>query len=1608
MLKNYSLLFSFLFSLFFLSSALGQNVMLLPQITAEPGDEIVVELEIINETQFRGFQTDIPLPEGFSYVEGSIELNPDRIVINEDESTVFRVSANLLSGNVLRVMGHNNFTSIYFTGNEGPVAWFSVQASNTPGVYPLMLKSSSIIGPPGTGNILTGTVDGEVAITGEELQEYTLTINVAGNGNVTVNGNIYTEPVTVNESTTLSLNALPGAGWVFEGWSGDITGTNLSTEIGMNTDKQVTATFVESDIPQATLTLTTEGNGSVQVDGATYIMPLVVEQGTVLDLQAIADPGWAFDAWSGDVEGTNPSLVVTMDQDKDVVASFIPTATGDNIMRINDRDGEAGSLLEIELEIVNEDPFIRFQADILLPDGFGFEKGSAILNSERAEDHFLTERFVPETNTIQLEALSLDFELFKGNEGPVVFFSVQAPDQVGDFIITLTDASITSVDFEESLTGTFDGTITLGVLEISVPDPVDLPACTPADDIQNAYNDWTAGFYYTGGSNASDNISDMPALPEDAKCQGASLVFTYIVEDDFGTISGTSTFDVSAPEPLQVKIPTEADLPACTPHADIEDAYDAWVAGFSFSGDCNTTDNISEIPALPVDVYCQGASLQFTYVAQGDCGTISGTSTFDVAAPQHVVVAGPEDVSYTSVEFENQDALDKAFNDWLDEFSVIESGCAEELPETNHYQPPLLHEGGTVTVVYSLTDSCTSDSWTASFSLTLEIFAIDAVAEPAIGGAVSGAGNYNHFEEVTLTANPVQGYHFVSWTENGIEVHDNKEYKFIAEASRALVANFAINVYTIEATAGDNGTIDPVGLITLTYGESQKFSIAANQGYHIDEVLVDNQNIGDTSSFTFVNITKDHTIHAIFALNSYTLIYSADANGTIAGDTQQSVLHGGDGTEVAAVPNTGHHFVQWSDGLTDNPRTDLDVTGDLNVTAQFALNTYTITSTSGANGSISPLGETTVEHGDSQTYAITPLEGYHVSELIIDDLAVDPAGSYTFGDVTRDHTIHAEFALNMYVIVASAGDGGSISPEGDVDVAHGANRLFTIAPDTGYHIEDILVDNVSVGANNQYTFVNITKDHTIHAIFALNTYTLIYSADANGTIAGDTQQNVLHGGDGTEVEAVPSTGHHFVQWSDGLTDNPRTDLDVTGDLNVTAQFVINTYTLTYGAGIGGTLQGATQQFVTHGGNGTPVWAIHEEGYHFTQWSDGVEDNPRYEANVSGNLDVVAEFTLNTYTIHASAGENGTISPEGETIVEHGGSQTYTISPANGYHVSALIIDGNPKEPAESFTFEHVSRDHTIHVEFALNTYVILATTTSGGNIDPEGEVGVNHGDNQSFSMTPDQGYHIEDIFIDGVGVGPNNTYTFVNITKDHSIHVVFAINTYTLIYIAGEHGSLHGDTEQHIEFGGSGTPVGAVPDPGYHFVQWSDGVTDNPRTDSHVVSDLEVVAAFALTTYKLTFIVVDENGAEIPDAVIALDYGDPNEPGDYEFTGLLPGTYTYEVDRAGYFYQEGEVTIVDDDVTVSVEMVLDDTSIEDPEGPDIQVYPNPAVNIASIGSTIQIKHIRLISLQGQVVYSAPVDNYHHEIDVSVLLPGTYFVQAYTDQGVKTMRLQVMR
>ena len=291
--------------------------------------------------------------------------------------------------------------------------------------------------------------------------------------------------------------------------------------------------------------------------------------------------------------------------------------------------------------------------------------------------------------------------------------------------------------------------------------------------------------------------------------------------------------------------------------------------------------------------------------------------------------------------------------------------------------------------------------------------------------------------------------------------------------------------HNITASAGIGGSISPSGTVSVTNGTSKMFSITANSGYHIADVLVDSSSVGAISSYTFTNVLADHTISATFS-NTYIIAASAGANGAISPTGSVSVTQNANQT-FTITPNSGYVIV---DVLVDGSSVGAvssyiftNVQAAHTISATFG-KTYIITASAGANGAISPTGSVSVIQSTTKTFTITPNSGYHIADVLVDGSSVGAVSSYTFTNVQAAHTISVTFS-NTYIITASAGTNGAISPTGPVSVTQGSSRTFTITPNSGYTIADVLVDSGSVGTVSSYTFTNVQATHTISATFSI-------------------------------------------------------------------------------------------------------------------------------------------------------------------------------------------------------------------------------------------------------------------------------------------------------------------------------------------------------------------------------------------------------------------------------------------------------------------------------------------------------------------------------------------
>lgn len=215
---------------------------------------------------------------------------------------------------------------------------------------------------------------------------------------------------------------------------------------------------------------------------------------------------------------------------------------------------------------------------------------------------------------------------------------------------------------------------------------------------------------------------------------------------------------------------------------------------------------------------------------------------------------------------------------------------------------------------------------TTDITLTAE-FAINVynVTLSAVNGTVTGAGEYEHGTTANITAVAAEGYHFVKWSDG--DTNATRTIKVTSNVT--LTAEFAINVYTVTLNADDEkGRV--VGAGSYSYGETVTIVALANEHYHFVK-----WSDGDENDVRVITIIDNITLTAEFAPNMYELVLTCNSEeGRVIG--AGSYEYGKEVT-IVAMPNSGYHFVKWSDGDENDVRT-IVIESNITLTAEFASN----------------------------------------------------------------------------------------------------------------------------------------------------------------------------------------------------------------------------------------------------------------------------------------------------------------------------------------------------------------------------------------------------------------------------------------------------------------------------------------------------------------------------------------------------------------------------------------------------------------------------------------------------------------------------------------------
>ena len=386
--------------------------------------------------------------------------------------------------------------------------------------------------------------------------------------------------------------------------------------------------------------------------------------------------------------------------------------------------------------------------------------------------------------------------------------------------------------------------------------------------------------------------------------------------------------------------------------------------------------------------------------------------------------------------------------------------------------------------------------------------------------------------------------------------------------------------------------------------------------------------------------------------------------------------------------------------------------------------------------------------------------------------------------------------LDKFAITATAGKGGTITTKDLTDgkITEGENATFTITPNSGYEIADVKVDGQSIGKKTSYTFKDVDKDHKIEATFAFANYTAENPFEfptTKGTIKTLEAEHAT-----TITEACGATEWRCEVNSENWASNGKyinsLNKTSTGADSVAYAYnapVAGTYkvTVTYRSGsdtnklawseqggkitasqvatpnskVNNVLQAKTVEFnmvVTTAGAGTLVFTA----------PDG--DSPQTDK---------FDIELVKLADEADLTELQTAITNAEAILNAADKDKY--SAAALVELQELVNAGKRLTTASSQADVDAKKAEITAKTADIQTqFTITATADNGGTIAPTGATKVYKGTSKAFTITPNAGYHVDSLTVDGTAVNVVTEYTFSDVTANHTIAVTFAKDAMTV------------------------------------------------------------------------------------------------------------------------------------------------------------------------------------------------------------------------------------
>jgi len=484
----------------------------------------------------------------------------------------------------------------------------------------------------------------------------------------------------------------------------------------------------------------------------------------------------------------------------------------------------------------------------------------------------------------------------------------------------------------------------------------------------------------------------------------------------------------------------------------------------------------------------------------------------------------------------------------------------------------------------------------------------DLAASADISLHVSNGGTLIYVEAVSgdIGAGVVPGMRKSMIWDAGADWNGNvSELTFVVKHTREPdIADAVVelvdsrNYYTVQFLSGAYGTLSGQAVQSVLY-ENRAIAPAVTPSYGWDFSGWD---------AAFDNITADTTVTATYTRKSYTVTFLPGANGTLAGNTVQSVLYEGGAIAPIVTPAYGWELSGWNVAFNY-------ITANTTVSATYTRRNFTVTFLTGDHGILTGNTVQSIAYESGAIVpTVTPSYGWN---FIGWDVA--------FNNITKDTTVTAAYTRKNYTVIFLAGAHGSLVGNTVQSVVYeGGATAPSVTPSYGWDF---------AGWDNTYN--NVTADVTVAAIYTRKSYTVTFLPGTHGTLAGNTVQSVLYEGGATAPIVTPVYGWESSGWNVAFN-------HITANTYVTATYTRRNFTVTFLPGDHGTLTGQSILSVSYESGAVAPTVVPVAGWVFNDWDKTFD-------NITADTTVTA-----TYIVDITS-----VSITGATYVDEGRTAQYS-------------------------------------------------------------------------------------------------------------------------------------------------------------------------------------------------------------------------------------------------------------------------------------------------------------------------------------------------------------